>query len=250
MLGYLKRGQTYRRRGEFVAAIRDLRRASEIDPTATRPLEELGDAYLADTPHRYGAAGRALRAVRPAGQPRAARALQAGVRALQRGHADAGDRCAAAGARHRRHASPRPTTCSGCATATRSSRRRRGRRSSGRSRCSRRCSTRARSWRICIGALGTRRRSPDQLEALTRARSGSVARRRARPRLRARRPDRTRRHDAGRAAERYPEHPLRLRRARPGVAGDRAGARRSRRAQQGARGARRGRRAATTAARR
>lgn len=56
MLGYLKRGQTYRRRGEFVAAIRDLRRASEIDPTATRPLEELGDAYLADMPHRYSAA--------------------------------------------------------------------------------------------------------------------------------------------------------------------------------------------------
>jgi tetratricopeptide (TPR) repeat protein len=53
MIGYLKRGQAYRQRGEFVAAIRDLRRASEIDPTATRPLEELGDAYLADTPHRY-----------------------------------------------------------------------------------------------------------------------------------------------------------------------------------------------------
>lgn len=56
MLGYLKRGQTYRRRGEFVAAIRDLRRASELDPTATQPLEDLGDAYLADTPHRYGSA--------------------------------------------------------------------------------------------------------------------------------------------------------------------------------------------------
>jgi tetratricopeptide (TPR) repeat protein len=56
MVGYLKRGQTYKRRGEFVAAIRDLRRASELDPTATRPLEELGDAYLADTPRRYGAA--------------------------------------------------------------------------------------------------------------------------------------------------------------------------------------------------
>ena len=56
MLGYLKRGQAYRRRGEFVAAIRDLRRAAEIDPAAPRPLEELGDAYLADTPHRYGAA--------------------------------------------------------------------------------------------------------------------------------------------------------------------------------------------------
>ena len=56
MIGYLKRGQTYRRRGEFVAAIRDLRQASAIDPAATRPLEELGDAYLADTPHRYGPA--------------------------------------------------------------------------------------------------------------------------------------------------------------------------------------------------
>jgi len=56
MVGYLKRGQTYRRRGEFAAAIRDLRRAADIDPSATRPLEELGDAYLADTPHRYGTA--------------------------------------------------------------------------------------------------------------------------------------------------------------------------------------------------
>ena len=56
MLGYLKRGQTYRRRGEFVAAIRDLRRASELDPTATLPLDELGDAYLSDTPHRYRSA--------------------------------------------------------------------------------------------------------------------------------------------------------------------------------------------------
>jgi tetratricopeptide (TPR) repeat protein len=56
MVGYLKRGQTYRRRGEFGAAIRDLRRASEIDPAATGPLEELGDAYLAETPHRYHSA--------------------------------------------------------------------------------------------------------------------------------------------------------------------------------------------------
>jgi len=46
MLGYLKRGETYQRRGEFEAALRDLRRASDIDPTATRPLEEIGDANL------------------------------------------------------------------------------------------------------------------------------------------------------------------------------------------------------------
>jgi tetratricopeptide (TPR) repeat protein len=62
MVGYLKRGQTYRRRGEFVAAIRDLRRAADIDPSATRPLEELGDAYLADTPHRYGSAAEKFQA--------------------------------------------------------------------------------------------------------------------------------------------------------------------------------------------
>jgi tetratricopeptide (TPR) repeat protein len=62
MVGYLKRGQTYRRRGEFAAAIRDLRRASDIDPAATRPLEELGDAYLADTPHRYGSAAERFQA--------------------------------------------------------------------------------------------------------------------------------------------------------------------------------------------
>jgi tetratricopeptide (TPR) repeat protein len=53
MIGYLKRGQTYRRRGEQVAALRDLRRAADIDPSATRPLEELGDAFLADSPRRY-----------------------------------------------------------------------------------------------------------------------------------------------------------------------------------------------------
>ena len=62
MIGYLKRGQTYRRRGEFGAAIRDLRRAADIDSSATRPLEELGDVYLADTPHRYGSAAEKFQA--------------------------------------------------------------------------------------------------------------------------------------------------------------------------------------------
>jgi len=62
MVGYLKRGQTYRRRGEFGAAIRDLRQAADIDPSATRPLEELGDAYLADTPRRYGSAAEKFQA--------------------------------------------------------------------------------------------------------------------------------------------------------------------------------------------
>jgi tetratricopeptide (TPR) repeat protein len=43
MIAYLKRGETYRKRGEFGEALRDLRKASELDPTATRPVELLGD---------------------------------------------------------------------------------------------------------------------------------------------------------------------------------------------------------------
>ena len=43
MLAYLKRGDSYRRRGELSAALRDLRQASALDATATRPLELLGD---------------------------------------------------------------------------------------------------------------------------------------------------------------------------------------------------------------
>jgi len=43
MLARLKRGDSYRRRGELTAALRDLRQASVLDPTATRPLELLGD---------------------------------------------------------------------------------------------------------------------------------------------------------------------------------------------------------------
>src|ERR687896_684538 len=36
MLAYLKRGDTYRRRGELAAALRDLRLATTLDPSATR----------------------------------------------------------------------------------------------------------------------------------------------------------------------------------------------------------------------
>ena len=43
MLAYLKRGEAYRRGGDSRKALRDLRRASELDPTATRPHELLGD---------------------------------------------------------------------------------------------------------------------------------------------------------------------------------------------------------------
>src|SRR6185503_10039283 len=46
MLAYLRRGQTYQRRGDrgdLDAAVRDFRQARDLDPTATRPLEALGD---------------------------------------------------------------------------------------------------------------------------------------------------------------------------------------------------------------
>jgi tetratricopeptide (TPR) repeat protein len=46
MLAHLKRGMVYRSRGELVEALRDLRRAAELDPMATRPAELLGDTQM------------------------------------------------------------------------------------------------------------------------------------------------------------------------------------------------------------
>lgn len=46
MLAHLRRGETYRRRadhGDLELAARDFRKAADLDGTATRPLEELGD---------------------------------------------------------------------------------------------------------------------------------------------------------------------------------------------------------------
>ena len=47
MLAHLKRGDTYRRRGELTAALRDLRQAATLDPAAPRPVELLGDVNSA-----------------------------------------------------------------------------------------------------------------------------------------------------------------------------------------------------------
>lgn len=43
MLGWLKRGDTYRRSGDLRSALRDLEQASRLDPDAPRPMELLGD---------------------------------------------------------------------------------------------------------------------------------------------------------------------------------------------------------------
>ena len=55
MVAYLKRGDTYRRRGEFTAALRDLRQASALDPTAPQPIELLGDVNSAMGRHERAA---------------------------------------------------------------------------------------------------------------------------------------------------------------------------------------------------
>jgi tetratricopeptide (TPR) repeat protein len=47
MLASLKRGDTYRRRGEYAAALRDLGQAAFRDPAAPRPIELLGDVHTA-----------------------------------------------------------------------------------------------------------------------------------------------------------------------------------------------------------
>jgi tetratricopeptide (TPR) repeat protein len=47
MLGYLKRGEAYRQYGDLETALKDLRTASRLDGSATRPLERLGDVQHA-----------------------------------------------------------------------------------------------------------------------------------------------------------------------------------------------------------
>jgi tetratricopeptide (TPR) repeat protein len=54
MLSHLRRGETYRQRGDLDNAARDFREASALDPTATRPLEQLGDILYQQ--QRYKAA--------------------------------------------------------------------------------------------------------------------------------------------------------------------------------------------------
>jgi len=61
MLAYLRRGETYQRRGDrgdLDAAARDFRKAASLDPSATHPLESLGDVLY--QVQRYGNAADAF----------------------------------------------------------------------------------------------------------------------------------------------------------------------------------------------
>ena len=55
MLAYLKRGDTYRRRGDVNTALRDLTQATTLDATAPQPIERLGDVYAATGQHARAA---------------------------------------------------------------------------------------------------------------------------------------------------------------------------------------------------
>ena len=55
MLAYLKRGETYRRRGDLPSALRDLRIAARLGPMTTWPLEQLGDVNHALLDYRRAA---------------------------------------------------------------------------------------------------------------------------------------------------------------------------------------------------
>ena len=47
MLGYLRRGEAYRRQNDLESALRDLRRATELDPTSPRAFELFADVNYA-----------------------------------------------------------------------------------------------------------------------------------------------------------------------------------------------------------
>ena len=67
MLAYLRRGQTYQRRGDrgdLDRAARDFRIAARLDPTAPRPLEALGDVLFQSQQYARAAASRSPRSPR------------------------------------------------------------------------------------------------------------------------------------------------------------------------------------------
>ena len=184
MIGYLKRGEAYRRRDELEAAPARPAAGRRYRPAATRPRELLGDVNYARS--RFVPRRRALS--RPtSGSTTARRASSTSWRSPATAAASRRVGIDLRSARRSRSTtgSPRRTTCSASASATRSSADAalhvaRARRSSSR----RRCCRRAKSWPDLYDELGRQPTTPDRAaRSAARARPGAVARRDARPRL-------------------------------------------------------------------
>ena len=190
MAGHLKRGEAYRRRKEFDSALRDLRRAADLDPLAPHPRRD-----SRRRPGRHGPllrSGGALSRVPRARRSRSAGAVQARARAAGNGATGCSGSVSAACARRSTIASRRRITCSGSVCTS--------------------CSARAEAiapldralslnpgllhareeLAAVYGRLNRRDQQNRQLELARRARSTRVARSGARARLRARRPGRSR----------------------------------------------------------
>ena len=116
MLAHLRRGETYRQRGDLDAAARDFRKAVALDPSATRPLEALGDVLYRR--QRFKGAADVLPRAASASTTGPSTCVQARARALPRWR----HRCRARGARASSPASTIdcriPTTCSVSACVT------------------------------------------------------------------------------------------------------------------------------------
>ena len=235
MLGYLRRGDAYRRRNQPEEALKDLLHASQLDPTAPRPLELLGDVNASLLRYDRAAAryqaylaidDQSPRVLYKLGLVRYRAAQPAeGIAALRKALA-LDPRFAEAYylmglcLRDVRRSSEAPAAREGAmelAPALLPARE---------------------ELAELYGRLGQVDERLTQLEALVALDPGPVPQHRAGARLLARRHDRSRGVDAAAGQRALSRRRRRRRRARAGVAGGRAAARRSRRACQGARSAR------------
>ena len=114
MLGYLRRGEAYRRRRR--AGRRPSRPAAGLRARPHRPPSARAPWRRQRRAAPLRSRGRALPGLPRDRRPVAARALQAGARALPGRPAGRGDRRASKGARRSTRASPKRTTCSASAS--------------------------------------------------------------------------------------------------------------------------------------
>ncbi len=236
MVAHLKRGMTYRQRGELEAALKDLRRASALDPTSTVALDWLGDTYL--TLGRFDRAAERYAAFVALDDRSPHAWYKLGLAHYRAGDAGPGARAAAAGHRARPIPcrSPSPPRALRCET-----RARRGPRArpSRRRRRSPPALTAPRE--ALAGALRRHRRVVARDRPARGARGpGSLASgpfRRPWPRPRPRAATRSRGADVEPRRRTFPQRAARLRDARPRLAGVLRWDRRRGRAQEGARGA-------------